>query len=280
MSLNEGTNPEETPTGFLRKGGSNVCGNPERLDPTKRLKNNVKLGSAQNRPALTVIPGVEREPAPLVERSQEEWMAMVADYEANMTTMGLELEGMRLQNRQAVRRIAEQARQINDIQEVDPKADDIREVVEYWKMRLGHPKTRFSIHDSRADAVRNALKFRDKEDLLLAIDGLALLPYVGEKGRTSNPLAPGAERHDRIGIALGANGRLKCKVDVEAIDRFASYANRAAAAAENTPERLWAKYQELEAQAMAYRDMLMAALRKKENGGLDPFEQASMDFGV
>jgi hypothetical protein len=250
MALNDGLNPQDDPPTGGRNRGSNADGNNNSLKPLQ-ASYYVEDRRESSRPKLTVIPG---EATPVQPPTYEELMAMYGDISDNMAIMAAEREGLQLQLRRAGRVEAQLRKEIDQIKEDDPKAADIREIVDHWKKKLGHPKIKFSIHDGRADIVRKALKHRDKEELIKAIDGLALLPYVGPQGRTANP--NGATRHDRLGLVFK---------DVETIDRFMAYAERAETQAERDPNRLWAKYEELNAHAMAYMDLVMAALTRREN---------------
>lgn len=263
MALHEGLNSDEPPTGVRRrKSGAN--GENKRLGEVKQDY------VEDSRPQLRVVEGAPKPEQPEFQPpTYDELMSMYSDLELNMAIMAEEREGLQLQLRQAGRKQVQLQKEINDIREADPKGLEIKEIVDYWKKRLGHPKIKFSIHDGRADIVRKALKHRDKDELLKAIDGLALLPYVGPQGRTSNP--NGATRHDRLGLVFK---------DVETIDRFISYAERADNQAERNADRLFDKYQELQAHADMYMNLVMNALAVKEGSKRGGWTEEEMQLFV
>lgn len=87
-----------------------------------------------------------------------------------------------------------------------PKAAEMKKIVERWRRATGHPKARIS--KDRLDLVRARLKDEYTFDqIALAVDGLAAFAYVrsGKRVREGSP----AERHDRLGIALGGGEPLE-----------------------------------------------------------------------
>lgn len=91
----------------------------------------------------------------------------------------------------------------------DDTADDetIRSLIEFWKRRLGHPRAKAPKSGKRWKVVKGALRHHTAEELRLAIEGLALVPYVGAGGRR----AQGSEdqRYDEVEYAIGDEVRVK-----------------------------------------------------------------------
>lgn len=100
--------------------------------------------------------------------------------------------------------------------EDDPKAQEIRGLLEHYRQQLDHPRMLLPLDGAGATAVRRALRWKfSAADIRQAIDGCALMPYVGEGGRTSDPDAPGARKHDDLSLILRSE---------EHIRRFMGYA--------------------------------------------------------
>lgn len=85
--------------------------------------------------------------------------------------------------------------------------------IEYWRWKLHHPTARSGA--KRITSVLARLRDdppRSMEDVFRAIDGCALRPYVGPKGRA--PKGKASERHDDL--------ILVCR-DAETFERFLGY---------------------------------------------------------
>lgn len=105
----------------------------------------------------------------------------------------------------------ERAIRIDEDPLTHPKGQEIVELIERWKAGAGHPKSKTSADRVKVVKARLADGY-SIEQLELAIDGICAYPYVGTGGQRfarGNP----AQRHDRLGIALGGG---------EAVEKFAN----------------------------------------------------------
>lgn len=122
-----------------------------------------------------------------------------------------DLENAEDEIRRLLRRIAALERDEDEKRKRDPQRKKILRVIEHWKTATNHPKAKTDAVD-RFDMVKARLKEGfTEEELLLAVDGIAAMPYVGNEGRKATGTRK--ERHDRLGIALGSG---------EAVERFAN----------------------------------------------------------
>jgi hypothetical protein len=101
----------------------------------------------------------------------------------------------------------------------DPRAAQIREVLEYWIVRCHKSsRTKVPMDGVRAQRVRSRMNQGFKvEDLKLAIDGCALKPFVGPMGRVGENV-PGTKREDDLELILR---------DEKYVERFQGYAREA-----------------------------------------------------
>ena len=91
-----------------------------------------------------------------------------------------------------------------------PQAAEITKLIDRWRKATGHPKAKAS--RDRFDAIKARLKDGySVEQLELAIDGLGAFPFVQNGQRVREGTA--AQRHDRLGIAMGGG---------EDVERFAN----------------------------------------------------------
>lgn len=125
-----------------------------------------------------------------------------------------------------VDQIASMARQIGHLkgelskQRADsPKMQDAREVFDYWVDKLGKTK-RTTFGPARQKCVIARLNEKAltedgdrKDDLLAAVRGMALKPFVGPQGRQEDD-SNGGKRHDDL--------TLVCR-DETTVERFAGY---------------------------------------------------------
>lgn len=110
------------------------------------------------------------------------------------------------------RRIGSLERQIKEDESADhhPRGKEIKSLIKRWKTATGH--TRSKISGDRVKTIKSRLaEGYTVEELELAIDGIAAFPYVGTGGQRFRE-GKKANRHDRLGIALGGG---------EAVERFA-----------------------------------------------------------
>lgn len=153
----------------------------------------------------------------------EERDSLIADLEDR-------IEGYRKTCDKQAREIGALARRIaeEDDPATHPLGKEIVALIERWKLGAGHAKSKTSA--DRVKAVKARLKDGYSiEQLELAVDGISAYPYIGTGGQRFATGKP-AQRHDRLGIALGGG---------EAVERFAvlGYAARKAGW---TPEQGWA----------------------------------------
>lgn len=117
----------------------------------------------------------------------------------------------------AERRIRKLERQIRALErdrqaqrEQDPQRQQILAVIDLWRRCTGHPRANLNAGD-RFDVVKARLsEGYTVEQVELAVEGIGAYPYVGPEGRCKR--GSRAQRHDRLGIALGGG---------EALERFA-----------------------------------------------------------
>lgn len=92
-----------------------------------------------------------------------------------------------------------------------PQAQQARQVFEYWVERLGK-NGNVVFGPAREKAVQARLREYPLEVVLRAVDGCALMPYVGPHGRQAD--GRGAKKHDDLALI--------CR-DETTVERFASY---------------------------------------------------------
>lgn len=99
--------------------------------------------------------------------------------------------------------------------EADPKSKEVRAVLEHWQRACGHERAAVPMTGARAKAVRSMLRIPKFDEAFLrrAVDGAALLPFVGPQGRQGDD-SHGANRHDDI--------TLICR-DEQHVERFEGY---------------------------------------------------------
>lgn len=93
-----------------------------------------------------------------------------------------------------------------------PQAKQAKEVFEHWVDRLGK-NANVVFGPAREKAVQARLKEFPLEVVLRAVDGCALMPYVGPHGRQSDA-GKGAKKHDDLSLI--------CR-DETTVERFAGY---------------------------------------------------------
>lgn len=87
-----------------------------------------------------------------------------------------------------------------------PRAKEIEQLIERWKVATDHPKAKVS--KDRIEIVKARLKDGyDLDALELAIDGIGHFRYVvnGQRVRTGNP----SQRHDALSLALKGGENLE-----------------------------------------------------------------------
>lgn len=93
-----------------------------------------------------------------------------------------------------------------------PNAKAAAALFDHWKTVTG--KNSNTVYgEAREKALLERLVQFSEEQLRLAIDGVAAMPYVGRKGRQANP-GPGAKRYDELTLVLR---------DETTVERFIGY---------------------------------------------------------
>lgn len=164
--------------------------------------------------------------------------------------------------------------------ESTPTAQAVRRVLDKWAEK--HPTANTDPNGARARVVRAAIKlghtdppimcavhhFTDKRDkdavctvpdeLIEAVEGLVLMPFVGPHGRCA-VMGPGVRRFDGIEYAL--TDRKAGGASEATIERFRAYARWAKMA---PSERLYAIHERTGAVHFQYGDLLLAALGREQ----------------
>lgn len=91
-------------------------------------------------------------------------------------------------------------RELAAAREEEPEADAIRDLLDAWKRLTGHPRAKTPLAGERAKFVRQALKHHEPDELLEALNGLALYPYATGKGRQASGTPK--QRYDDVEYAL------------------------------------------------------------------------------
>ncbi len=102
--------------------------------------------------------------------------------------------------------------QLADKHRTAPNAEEVRRVLEHWQHKL-MPRAEIPLDGKRADLVRKQLRNFDADTLCLAVDGLAMVPFVGAHGRQAHD-GPDAKRHADVSHFCG---------DEERVQRMAGY---------------------------------------------------------
>lgn len=185
--------------------------------------------------------------------------ALVVEYEDKLLELGQhismledQLAGRERQLRREGATVVSLQRELSRVREEEPESETIRTVLEHWRRVTGRTKqTKIGMSTSRAQVVRKALKFHTPEELVEALDGLALLPYVGAHGRKA--VGDESERYDEVKHALR---------DEETVDRFISYRRRAVETADS--QRMFDTWQRIAALERAYAALVLTAACKRE----------------
>jgi hypothetical protein len=162
-----------------------------------------------------------------------------------------EVSGLLSQVRQQARREQALTRELTKLRSDDPASAEIEIVLANWKHHTGHPKAKTPVGGKRWVVVKKALKDHTLEELLEAIEGLALVPYVGNHGRKTD--GKPSERYDDVEHALR---------DETTIARFRSYRARALKASSSV---LLDVYAAVGATETLYASAVLGALAREEN---------------
>lgn len=167
----------------------------------------------------------------------------LAALQAELNEAHQEIAGLQQQLRRAGSAEMALRRELNRVREDEPQAQEVRAVLDHWKRRLGHPKAKCPLTGKRAKVVRLALRSHSLAEVLEAVDGLALVPFVGARGRKQQ--GEPHERHDDVEHCLG---------DEQRIMRFRGYLQRARGTTVERRLELWRQACALEA---AYLELLL-----------------------
>ena len=185
---------------------------------------------------------------------------MLKTAEANIVELGEMLAGRELQLRRAGQAEVALRRELDRTREEAPDGETVRVILNYWKRKLGHPRAKSPLTGKRAQVVRKALRENKAEEIMEAIDGLALVPFVGDGGR--RPTGTPEQRYDELEIALR---------DETSVRRFRGYAQRAKALADGAE---WRKLAEVHHEAAVVADEYWRLLLEHfeyedSHGGID-----------
>lgn len=151
--------------------------------------------------------------------------------------------------REAMRAMAAE-RRLSEMREDDPDSEQIRSILELWRELTGHKRAKIPASGKRWAAVKRALKDHTEGEVIEAIEGLALFPYVGAHGR--KPDGVEKERYDDVEHALR---------DEITIQRFRSYRNRAKGA---SFEAVWEMWERTRATSDGYYRQVLHRLYEEE----------------
>jgi hypothetical protein len=160
--------------------------------------------------------------------------------------------------------------------EEEPGSEEVKTILEHWLRATGRAERRgrkpnISMAGKRAQTVRKALRFHKGEELLEAIDGLALKPYVGPKGRSTVGLPE--QRYDEVE---------HCMKDEPVVDRFIGYARAAKAKTESDIDSMFEWWQRKAAEQLAAADVVLGELCRRDTPAiadwLDEMDEADKEL--
>jgi hypothetical protein len=126
-----------------------------------------------------------------------------------------QLQDLDREFKQAIREKGRLKAELAKQREESPQAQDARRVFDHWVVRLGkNANTVFG--PAREKAVQARLQEFPVEVVLKAVDGCALMPWVGPHGRQADE-GKGAKRHDELALI--------CR-DETTVERFAGYVDQ------------------------------------------------------
>jgi hypothetical protein len=89
-----------------------------------------------------------------------------------------------------------------------PKAQQARELFDHWVWKLGKDEKRTKYTPERQKLILSMLKEYESEQLKKAIDGLALKPWAGPRGRSASEY-PAAKLFTQLVHAIGSADRIE-----------------------------------------------------------------------
>lgn len=101
-------------------------------------------------------------------------------------------------NAKHLRTIAALKGEITKLRRVDPQAETITEILDYWRTRTRHPKACIPLDGSRAKVTKARLADFTPDELKRAIDAAAERPWMGGFGERFCEAGPGRKRRDEL----------------------------------------------------------------------------------
>ena len=194
---------------------------------------------------------------------KDEVIRTLSDQQAEQAT---EIAGLQLQLRRAGQAEVALRNQLNQATEADTEHDvEIRTLCDAWKRLLGHPKAKAPKTGKRWKVAKAALRHHSAEECMEAIQGLALLPYVGPKGRVAT--GDEKQRFDDLEHCLG---------DETKVDRFRGYWLRAQEAAELGTEAMFDTWQKVSALEVHWSGLVLGAAVRREQEQQSASEERAM----
>ncbi len=102
------------------------------------------------------------------------------------------------QNAKHLRTIAALRGEITKLRKVDPLAETIMEIMEYWRERTGRPRAKIPLDGSRARVTKARLADFTPDQLKATIDAVAAWPFQGKFGVRFCCDGPDRKRKDEL----------------------------------------------------------------------------------
>lgn len=192
--------------------------------------------------------------APL-EAKVEEMRSALSSMSDENTALGMELAGARQTQITLERQITKLKIDLGQAREDDPKSKEIKGILEYWKVKTGHKRARITLTGERAKLVRGKLRTYKVAELMEAIDGASLLPYMRYGKRYVFSQKPEEEQATQLEHCIGTDRR---------IDENRAVWHRAQTGAETNPDRLMNACNHHQAIADSYRTLALVMASSKE----------------
>ena len=166
----------------------------------------------------------------------------------------IEISGLQQQLRRAGKAEHMLRVQLDQAHEKDTDEDMvIRTLCDAWKRLLGHPRAKTPKTGKRWKVAKAALRHHSAQECLEAIHGLALLPYVGPKGRAAT--GEEKQRYDELE---------HCLRDEATVDRFIGYWRRASTAAVDETDAIFDGYFKVAALHSHWVGLVLGARCRRE----------------
>lgn len=192
----------------------------------------------------------------------EKYASLLAENEA----LTEEISGLLDTTRRQGREVVALKRELNRATESDPKSQDVRGVLDAWKRLCGHPRAKCPTDGKAWKVTLRAMRHHSRQEVMEAIEGLALMPYVGAHGRQA--AGKPSDRYDDVEHALK---------DETTIRRFRTYRARALGASSLD---LFGVYEALAAEADLYLRAAVTRWHREELKRLPASERAAMDVAT